>query len=137
MIELATCTYQEFQPSMGAAVRTTVGAPRFPLTYPLAGWARLVTPTRAMLSLDRGPYRDAYLKRLEQTGWHRIHAELEQLTETARGRRLVLLCFDRLDQPGSWCHRTMLAEWLAEHTGSEVPELGAVPRPEPPPLFDL
>ncbi|OLT26382.1 hypothetical protein BJF83_21340 [Nocardiopsis sp. CNR-923] len=121
---------------MGTAIRTTVGAPRWALSYTLAGHAQLITPTRDMLGLDRSPYRKRYEARLSATGLYRIATELRSL---ARGRLepLVLLCFDRLGKPGpdSWCHRTMFAVWWEEQTGVEVPELGAVALPEPPTLF--
>jgi len=135
MIRLATCTYQEFQPGMGTPVRTTVGAPRFPLTYTLAGHATLITPTRPMLRLPRDTYTTAYLRHLDRAGVDAIAEELDRIAAAHPGRRLVLLCFDRLDKPGAWCHRTLFAVWWEQHTGLHVPELGAQPQPEPPALF--
>jgi hypothetical protein len=114
---------------MGIPVRTTVGAPRFKLAYQLAGHAKLITPTRPMLGLPRGAYEVSYRGLLNAAGAERIHAELAAI-HAAAGRpaaALVLLCFDRLDKPGEWCHRSMFADWWLEHTGQEVPELGATP----------
>jgi len=36
---------------------------------------------------------------------------------------LVLLCWEDIRKPGEWCHRTMFAEWWAEHSGQGVLEL--------------
>jgi hypothetical protein len=135
---LATCTYQEFRPDMGHPVRTTVGAPRFQLGYALVGHATLLTPRRAMLGLSYEAYKPRYLRLLDSAGIDAIRAELDEIADgLAGGRPLVLLCFDRLDRAGSWCHRSMAAAWLQERTGIEVPELGAKPAAQPPGLFDL
>jgi hypothetical protein len=47
----------------------------------------------------------------------------EELTEMAAGRIPVLLCFET-PTGGSWCHRAMAAEWLAEALGRPVTEFG-------------
>jgi hypothetical protein len=115
---------------MGHPVRTTVGFPRFSLTYTLAGHAALLTPTRQMLGLPLERYEPEYRRRLDAAGIDAILTELGEIAARhPAGRPLVLLCFDRLDKPGSWCHRTMAAQWLAERTGHVVPELGAVAKP--------
>lgn len=126
-MDLATCTYQEFQPSMGVPVRTTVGHPRFKLPYSLAGHAKLIAPTWAMLKLPHDAYTFTYRRHLAAHGAERIAAELTQIHTSARAGHapLVLLCFDRLDEPDGWCHRTMFADWWLEQTGQGVPELGA------------
>ncbi|MFD6094766.1 hypothetical protein ACFVWN_00980 [Nocardiopsis flavescens] len=131
---LATCSYQEFTPEMGAAVRTTVGAPRWKLPYPLIGHARLITPASSMLGMERDRYRQVYEQRLADTGVYRITAELRSLAQD-RQEPLVLLCFDGLAKRENWCHRTMFSRWWHETTGQEVPELGAVPPPPPLMLF--
>lgn len=136
-LALATCTYQEFTLSMGAPIRTTAGAPRWPLGYQLTGHAQLVTPTRELLAanLPEDAYEFSYRRILNGHGIDRIHAELATLAARAGGARLVLLCFDKLDKPGNWCHRIHLARWYLEQTGEEVPELGAKPLTPPPSLF--
>lgn len=47
---------------------------------------------------------------------HEVAAELAALSQ---GRIPTLLCFERV---GSWCHRAMVAEWLARGLGIPVPE---------------
>ncbi|WP_245726947.1 hypothetical protein [Streptomyces longwoodensis] len=122
---------------MGAPIRTTAGAPRFALGYQLAGHARLITPTRQLLAqnLPRDAYEFHYRRLLNGQGIDRIYTELAGLAARAGADRLVLLCFDRLNKPENWCHRTMFAAWYLENTGEEVPELGALPPTTPPRLF--
>ncbi|GGZ73158.1 hypothetical protein ACFOOM_01015 [Streptomyces echinoruber] len=136
-LALATCTYQEFQPPMGAPIRTTAGHPRFPLGYELVGHAKLITPTRELLAqnLPQDAYEFSYRRILNGYGIDRIYAELAGLAARAGGARLVLLCFDKLSKPGAWCHRTHFARWWLEQTGEEIPELGDQPGTPPPSLF--
>lgn len=138
-IKLATCTYQEFTPTMGTPVRTTAGHPRFPLTYQLGGIARSVTPTRDLLKIEaEDAYEWAYRRLLAARGLDTIREELTAIAGVNDlDSPLVLLCFDKLSKPGNWCHRTMFARWWTEETGEPVPELGASPAssPAPPSLF--
>ena len=128
-MRLFTSRYQRFNPQQGAAVRTTVGAPRFALPYDLAGEAQLVKPTYPMLSLDEQPYRVAYLRRLDAAGIDAVRAELQAVSTVIGDPRLVLLCFCDLSRPHAWCHRRMFADWWHHHTGQEVPELAESPDP--------
>ncbi|MFJ7489706.1 hypothetical protein ACIQZB_00345 [Streptomyces sp. NPDC097727] len=125
-MQLATCTYQEFTPTMGAPIRTTAGAPRWSLGYQLAGHAKLITPTRELLAanLPEDAYEFSYRRILNGHGIDRIHAELATLAARTGGARLVLLCFDKMNKPENWCHRRMLAAYWLEQTGDEIPELG-------------
>ncbi|WP_199570556.1 hypothetical protein [Streptomyces murinus] len=144
-IQLATCTYQEFAPHMGTPVRTTVGHPRFALSYQLAGHARLITPTRELLKIKaQDAYEFSYRRLLNGNGLDAIRRELTGIAGAFDlDSPLVLLCFDRLDRltpPDNWCHRSHFAKWWTEQTGDEVPELGgqATAAPTPPPtLFDM
>ncbi|WTW95424.1 hypothetical protein OG216_19475 [Streptomycetaceae bacterium NBC_01309] len=145
-LSIATCTYQEFVPGMGAPTRTTAGHPRFALGYQLAGHAVLVTPDRQLVKaahagLPEDAYEFQYRRQLATFGVDRIRAELAAIARYfgAPGP-VVLLCFDKLTQPGNWCHRTHFAKWWTEQTGDPVPELGGrptAPASPPPTLFDL
>ncbi|MEU6928977.1 hypothetical protein AB0A05_07415 [Streptomyces sp. NPDC046374] len=139
-LRIATCTYQEFSPDMGTPIRTTAGGVRFPLGYQLGGHARLVTPpwelVRAGLAADA--YEFHYRRQLADTGVDLIRAELLAIAGAwDLDAPAVLLCFDRLDKPGQWCHRTMFATWWTAETGEDVPELGAKPHRPAPTLFDF
>jgi hypothetical protein len=128
-VQLFTSRYQRFNPEHGVPVRTTVGAPRFPLAYQLAADADLVKPTYPMLSLDEQPYRVQYTSRLDTAGVEAIRDELAAISAAAGDDRLVLLCFCDLSRPNAWCHRRMFAAWWHQQTGEEVPELAENPDP--------
>jgi hypothetical protein len=58
-------------------------------------------------------------------------AVVEDLTRLAGGLVPVMLCYERrpaqstlIAGTGDWCHRAMVAEWLAESLGFAVPEFG-------------
>ncbi|GAA4598835.1 hypothetical protein GCM10023194_77400 [Planotetraspora phitsanulokensis] len=88
-----------------------------------------------MLGKPFDVYKDLYLRHLAGAGVAAIRTELAGIAAPLEpGRPLVLLCFDRLDREGVWCHRTLFAAWWHEVTGQEVPEFGAtyVDGPEPP-----
>lgn len=133
---LRCARFQRFHPSQGAPVRTTVGAPRFQLPYELAGFARLLAPSYAMLKMAEGPYRHIYLERLEAAGVDLISEQLAEIADVAGDDRLVLLCFCDLSvpPPDNWCHRRMFAAWW--ETGQDVRELAERREPPAPTLFD-
>jgi hypothetical protein len=125
-VQLFTCRYQRFQPDMGLPVRATVGYPRF-VRYELAGHARLISPTWPMLTLDYDTYLSRYRLLLGEAGVDAIRGELEAIADDCADPRLVLLCFEDLSQPDTWCHRRMFAEWWTQQTGEPVPELAEPP----------
>ncbi|MFG3602549.1 hypothetical protein [Micromonospora chersina] len=137
LLHLFTNRYQRFRPDQGAPVRTTVGKPRFDLPYDLAGFARLLAPSYAMLRMAEGPYRHIYLERLEAAGVDLISEQLAEIADMAGSDRLVLLCFCDLTvpPPDNWCHRRMFAAWWEDQTNKEVPELDRRREPSAPTLF--
>ncbi|MBT2453276.1 hypothetical protein [Streptomyces sp. ISL-86] len=141
-LRLATCTYQEFAPHMGTPVRTTVGYPRFSLSYQLGGHAKLITPTRDLLKINaQDAYEFSYRRLLNGNGLDNIRRELMSIAgANDLDSPLVLLCFDRLDKltpPDNWCHRSHFAKWWTEQTEQEVPELGGRSAAPAPTLFDF
>jgi hypothetical protein len=48
-----------------------------------------------------------------------------QLHELVAPHEPILLCYERLEAPVEWCHRTMVAEWFRDQLGYDVTELGA------------
>ena len=139
-MELATCSYSEYRPEMGVAIRTTAGGARW-FSHPLGGHAQLITPTRQLLDqkLPKDAYEFSYRRTLNERGIDPIHRELSALAAKHNGNRLVLLCFDRMDKPENWCHRVMFSAWWTEQTGEEIAELGDncfdLSRPGQPGLF--
>lgn len=121
-MELFTNRYQEFDPSQGVPVRTTVGAPKFRLPYEMKYQSLYIKPGPWFNSISDMEFRRRYLNLLDRHGVDRIRHELEHICEAAGSGRLVLLCFDDVAK-GRLCHRSLFAEWWEAHTGEQVREL--------------
>lgn len=103
-------------------VAISVGKPRWPLKYKLAGEIMILAPTRAMIKMtDKEAYRNMYIERLNSYGVDRILKALRAFER--EGKDTVLLCFEDIRKPENWCHRTMFAEWWNEQTGEVIEEL--------------
>jgi len=63
-------------------------------------------------------YRTEILDRLDP---QRVAIDLQ--TMAGLGRITVMLCYETAGK-GQWCHRAMVAEWLAKSLGITVPEFG-------------
>lgn len=76
---------------------------------------------------DYETYRSLYFAQLRRLDPTRVIADVHHLAGPANPP--VLLCFCNLHRLGSWCHRSMAAEWLCEEAGVDVRELepGQVP----------
>jgi len=76
---------------------------------------------------DYQTYRSLYFDQLRRLDPTRVIADIFHLA--GPGNSPVLLCFCSLHRLGSWCHRSMAAEWLCEEAGIGVRELepGQVP----------
>ena len=146
-IPLATCSYGEYLPHMGAPVRTSLGFPKwFPHPVVLS-WDNIM-PSGYMLNLgSEQEYQQHYFRKLDQIGLETLRGDIDALLEghafTFQGElppRLVLLCYEKLSKRGNWCHRNMFAEWWEARTGQHVQELGAPPHaaqtpPDTPPAL--
>lgn len=125
MFTLSTCSYSQFRPSMGTAIQTSIGRPRWPLRYSLDLKITELMPQAWMLGLPEEEYAGHYLNQLADVGAEYLTARFAAIAEATGDQRLVLLCFENLAKPGAWCHRTMLASFWKEATGGNVRELGA------------
>lgn len=104
-----------------------------------------VFPQYAFLKLEYDQYLPRYLAKLEQVGVDQLRDDLDFMVSTYSQHMpgpapttAVLLCYEKLSKgPDNWCHRTMLADWLTQHMGATVVELGAKPEPPALGLFDL
>ena len=65
----------------------------------------------------RSPYRSEVLGPLDP------HAVASELVDLAGGGVPVMVCYERVGGRG-WCHRALVAEWLAAALGQPVPEVG-------------
>jgi hypothetical protein len=122
---LATCSYHEYRPHMGLPVRTSLGAPKYPLDYELPDEAKVweITPRWSYLRAPFDSYREQYLNQLHAYGVTRIQSRFTQLQHRFQAADLVILCFE--SRPDSWCHRRMFAaEFWLPATGEVIPELG-------------
>ncbi len=110
------------------------GQPRRRLPFRYRKLTSLAPGDATWSAIDRESFEEAYWTQLEELGAGTILADLERVSG---GRPVVALCWERLDKPGDWCHRTMLARFLEEQTSIGVPELkpGMIPpragTPEP------
>jgi hypothetical protein len=136
-MRLTTCSFGEYRPEQGIAVRTSIGHPRF-WKGPQLALAPSIYPTRPMLVLPIDRYEQQYRQILNSHGFDHIRAELERIVRVRPDEEptLVLMCFEKLSKPGAWCHRRMFAQWWLEQTGEEVPELGSRPPAPAAALFD-
>jgi len=65
-----------------------------------------------MMTMDEASYREAYQKILDGLDPQEVFEDL--------GEDATLLCWE---VPGKFCHRRLVAKWLEEHLGVDVPEL--------------
>lgn len=127
---LHTCSYGEWKPEMGAAVKTSLGSPRFQLAkIPMIGNVWEITPRKEYLKAPADIFRAEYFRQLDRYGVKQMLMRFRALAEKG-DEKLVLLCFERLNK-GDWCHRQLFAGWWLEQTGEVIPELGA-----PPPQYE-
>lgn len=109
-----------------AKVRITLGHPRFPLSYVLAGTIPELAPTRDMFGKGEIVFTALYRTLLEQRGGvEAITKRLIELADVAGVDSLILCCFERLDppSPGVFCHRRIAAQIWQEWTGQVVEEI--------------
>lgn len=125
---LATCSYSEWHPDMGAMVRITLGnargkTPDFEVPD--------LAPRRAYFNAPTEEFIRKYRLQLNAYGVPHFQQIFTTMTDIASGAPLVLCCFERLNRQGE-CHRRDFACWWYENTGEDIPELGAKPiRPAP------
>lgn len=138
-LKLYTSRYQNgvrIKESGLGAVCISLGFPKWPLSYPIVHSAPELMPSWDFLKLPLDQYRPLYLKKLEKMGASYLIDTLEAVATRKKLPGLVLLCYEDLNKPGEWCHRRLLAEWVQQKLGMEIPELeGQIhkAKPEPPP----
>ncbi len=101
----------------------------------IARWAPRGTPAGFRIYSVLAPRKDMMkmsIERYTEVYVGEILAALDPQTVVDDLHRLagdaepVLLCWERSPLgPGNECHRRMVAEWLSETLGLDVPELGA------------
>jgi hypothetical protein len=107
-----------------AKVRISLGYPRFPLRYQLAGTIGQLAPDRSYFKDPEAVFRGLYKADLLRRGGTEYFAKLFiEIAERAGVDALALLCFEDLRRPNVFCHRRIFAEWWEARTGQEVEEL--------------
>jgi hypothetical protein len=76
-----------------------------------------------MLGLPTDVFEQTYRARLDDLGVEAIRALLQRCRDDVGNDRLVLLCFENLNELGKSCHRRIFATWWEENTSEVVPEL--------------
>ena len=97
-----------------------MGAPRWNVGYRLDGEMPDLMPF-GLKGEAFEVFKRAYVSRLEKVGFEKIKAHLKQLQKD--GKDVVLLCYEDIRKPETWCHRTMFADWWKERTGEAIEEL--------------
>jgi len=126
-LELATSKYGASQLILRsglAAVRVTLGPPRFPLPYQLAGNIPELAPSPRIFRLEWERFAPAYQQQLDRLDWPAVEEQLRAIAADAGKPGAALLCFEDVTK-GEQCHRRLAAEHWLERTGQHVPELGA------------
>jgi hypothetical protein len=72
---------------------------------------------------DRAEFTARYHAQLDRAGVDRVLRDLQRISDAHAGQDLVLLCYEDVRKPGEWCHRQVLAEWLADRASLVVAEL--------------
>jgi hypothetical protein len=125
-LELATSRYHAaelIRASGLAPVAISLGLPKWPLGYELAGHLIELAPRRAIFHLPWEQFEPAYLRELDRVGWAAVEEQLRSIAAAAGSAGCVLLCFENILR-GERCHRRLAAEHWRERTGQDVPELG-------------
>jgi hypothetical protein len=128
LFTLAPSRYQNKAVSQSglAPVGITRGYPRFPLGYELFAFERSLAPNREQFQMhDCAAFTDSFLQMLDAKS-SEVMATINRHATGASALGfcgLVLLCYEDLTEPGRWCHRRILAQWLNTRHGLIVDEL--------------
>jgi hypothetical protein len=95
------------------------GRPKWSLPYRFRVLSDLA-PSREAFKAPDGEWQRIYRLQLEELGAQRI---LEDLERISNGHGVIMLCWERPEPGNDFCHRRVLAAWLEEQLGIEVPEL--------------
>ena len=121
MITIKTSSWYQPLPDGHIRVGISRGTPRrFPAGY------------RRYTRLNPGPWFNScaspedYIRLYNAEVLDRLDPEgvMRDLMRIADGRIPVLCCFERPNNPPTWCHRSLVSVWLGEALGIVVPEFG-------------
>jgi hypothetical protein len=121
---LVVARYAAVDPARMVPVQTSIGRPRW-VGFDVIAWPAVMPWGLFGRDLEPEEFRRAYRRRLHQRT-PRILGELAELLAAYDPYPLALCCFEDLRDGSRWCHRTILAEWIGERVGVEVPDLEEV-----------
>ncbi len=122
MIYTSKYSNPELSSGKYTVVGITRGAPKFPLHYHLDGNIIEIAPPGYLFNeYDRKRFTGPYFKHMDKTGVDRIASILNRYA--AKGKDVVLCCFEDVRKPNEWCHRLVFAEWWLQRTGELIEEL--------------
>ena len=102
-------------------VRISIGAPR---GGKCDSFIPSLAPTWAML--EEGYGEKEYFTQLHAVGVEDIQQQLVAVEGEAKGREVLLCCFESLAPvkvaEGQWCHRRLFADWWEQKTGILIAE---------------
>lgn len=125
--KLATCSWFEYTPDMGMAIRASLGTPRWKNPPIPDAYVTELTPRGSYFNAEHDEFTRMFLAQLDRFGVDHLTDKFTKLAEFGSGAPLVFLCFEKQAVNGDVCHRRLFAEWWLERTGVEVPELGWLP----------
>lgn len=120
MLYVSRFSNPELKSGKYTPVRISLGAPKWPLGYTIAGEIKDLMPFGLLQINDRALYEMKYRERLDRIGVDRIQAALDSF---GADKPVVLLCYEDVRDPSQWCHRTIFAQWWLENTGEIADEL--------------
>jgi hypothetical protein len=120
---VVTTRYSFWKPEHGVPIRTSVGAPKW-WAGPALVQVRSLTPFGIFGrdDLDADEARALYRERLDHYA-ERVVSDLADLARQHPGKALVVMCFEDLTRPDTYCHRGWLAKWFEETYRIQVTEL--------------
>lgn len=121
MMYVSRFSNPELKSGAYTAVRISLGIPKWPLGYEVAGAINDLMPYGLFNKYSHGEFVVRYKERLDRFGVDRIWNDLKPFE--ALGKPVVLLCYEDVRVEGQTCHRTTFAEWWREQTGEIVDEL--------------
>jgi len=88
----------------------TISIARFNRYYSGASFKQLA-PAAEIIHLPEDQYKPIYSKQLSLLSKEGVYNQIKQLSG---GKDCILLCYEK---PGDFCHRHMVASWLADVAG--------------------
>lgn len=108
MVYVSRYSNPELKSGKYTAVRISIGAPKWPLGYEIAGELNCLMPWGMLNKYSHEEFVPKYRAKLDSVGVERIAAHLRRYEQL--GKPVVLLCYEDVRVPGKTCHRTTFAE---------------------------